>query len=271
MTAGSDLDLIFVYDVPEDVEHSDGPRPQPVIVYYARLAQRFIAALTVHTGAGGLYEVDMRLRPTGNKGPAAVSLASFARYHAEESWTWERMALTRARVVSATAGFAPKIEAVIRKTLTATTTERAKIVTDARDMRDKLAQQFPGKNRWDLKFAPGGLVDIEFIAQTLQLCSASEHPEVLDPNTIAALGKLEAAGALASANAQTLISAAALEHALTQVLRIALDGTLEPNEATAGLKALLVRAANAKDIGDLEARLVAAQKAVREILIATFA
>ena len=83
MTAGSDLDLIFVYDVPEGVEQSDGPKPLPVIVYYARLAQRLIAALTALTAAGGLYEVDMRLRPTGNKGPVAVSLESFARYHAE--------------------------------------------------------------------------------------------------------------------------------------------------------------------------------------------
>ncbi|MGZ5178638.1 MAG: bifunctional [glutamine synthetase] adenylyltransferase/[glutamine synthetase]-adenylyl-L-tyrosine phosphorylase, partial [Burkholderiales bacterium] len=95
MTSGSDLDLIFVYNVPQGVEASDGEKPLPVIVYYARLAQRLIVALTALTGAGGLYEVDMRLRPTGNKGPVAVSLESFARYHATESWTWERMALTR--------------------------------------------------------------------------------------------------------------------------------------------------------------------------------
>ncbi len=187
MTAGSDLDLIFVYDVPDGVEASDGPRPVPVIVYYARLAQRFIAALTVHTAVGGLYEVDMRLRPTGNKGPAAVSLASFARYHAEESWTWERMALTRARAIAAPPRLAADVEAVIRKTLT-TPAERSKLIADARDMREKLAAQFPGKNRWDLKFAPGGLVDIEFIAQALQLVRReSGHPGALDTNTIAAL------------------------------------------------------------------------------------
>ncbi len=266
MTAGSDLDLIFVYDVPDGVEASDGPRPVPVIVYYARLAQRFIAALTVHTAVGGLYEVDMRLRPTGNKGPAAVSLQSFARYHAEESWTWERMALTRARVIAAPSGLAAHVEAVIRKTLTAPA-ERAKLIADARDMREKLAAQFPGKNRWDLKFAPGGLVDIEFIAQALQLCAAS--PQTLDTNTIAALQKLEAAGALSPAHAQALIAAASLEHALTQVLRIALDGTLEPDEATPGLKALLVHAAGAKDFAELEAHLAAAQANVREILTAT--
>jgi glutamate-ammonia-ligase adenylyltransferase len=268
MTAGSDLDLIFVYDVPDGVESSDGVRPVPVIVYYARLAQRFIAALTVHTAVGGLYEVDMRLRPTGNKGPAAVSLASFARYHAAESWTWERMALTRARVIAAPPGLASDVEAVIAKTLTAPA-DRAKIITDARDMREKLAAQFPGKNRWDLKFAPGGLVDIEFIAQALQLCAAS--PATLDTNTIAALQKLEAAGALSPSDAQTLIAAASLEHALTQVLRIALDGTLDPNHATTGLKALLVHAAGAKDFVELEERLARAQANVREIFAATLA
>ena len=270
MTAGSDLDLIFVYDVPDGVEQSDGERSQPVIVYYARLAQRLIAALTVHTAAGGLYEVDMRLRPTGNKGPAAVALASFARYHAEESWTWERMALTRARIVAGPTALASDVEAVIAKTLTASA-ERAKIVGDARDMRDKLASQFPGKNRWDLKFAPGGLVDIEFIAQTLQLCAAGAHPQVLDSNTLASLRKLDAAGVLDGAGARTLIDAATLQHSLTQILRIALDGTLDPTDATPGLKALLVRAAGVADFDALEARLAEAQKSVREILIKTFA
>ena len=265
MTAGSDLDLIFVYDVPPDIEASDGARPLPVIVYYARLAQRFISALTALTAAGGLYEVDMRLRPTGNKGPVAVSLASFQRYHADESWTWERLALTRARVIAAPQSFALRIEETIRTTLTAATAP-AKIVADARDMRDKLAAQFPGKNRWDLKFAPGGLVDIEFVAQTLQLCAAPVHPEVLATNTIEALKTLEAAGALSSARAQTLIAAAELEHALTQVLRIALDGTLDPDDATPGLKALLVRATGHENFAALEKHLAHMQKSVRNIL-----
>ncbi|MBV9904692.1 MAG: bifunctional [glutamine synthetase] adenylyltransferase/[glutamine synthetase]-adenylyl-L-tyrosine phosphorylase, partial [Alphaproteobacteria bacterium] len=118
MTAGSDLDLIFVYDVPPDVESSDGAKPLPVIVYYARLAQRFISALTTPTAAGTLYDVDMRLRPTGNKGPVAVALQSFQRYHAEESWTWERMALTRARVVAAPPRLRAAVEETIVKTLT---------------------------------------------------------------------------------------------------------------------------------------------------------
>ena len=263
MTAGSDLDLIFVYDAPRDTEASDGAKPLPVIVFYARLAQRFISALTALTAAGGLYEVDMRLRPTGNKGPVAVSLESFKRYHAQESWTWERMALTRARVVHAPPDFAREIDAAIRAVLT-TPADPAKLTADARDMRDKLSAQFPGKNRWDLKFAPGGLVDIEFIAQTLQLCAAKA--DVLDANTIEALRKLEAAGRLTPQRARTLIDAARLEHALTQVLRIALDGTLDPAEATPGLKALLVRAAGAENFDALETRLADTQLAVRELL-----
>ena len=141
----------------------------------------------------------------------------------------------------------------------------ATIVADARDMRAKLAAQFPATNRWDLKFAAGGLVDIEFIAQTLQLCAAPRDPGVLDTNTIGALHKLGAAGVLAPDDASVLIDAASLQHALTQVLRIALDGTLDPQTATPGLKALLVRAAGVADFAQLEARLAHAQSKVREI------
>ena len=92
MTASSDLDLIFVYDAPDDAV-SDGGKSLPASMFYARLAQRLIGALTVPTAEGTLYEVDMRLRPTGNKGPVAVSLESFSRYHATESWTWERLGM----------------------------------------------------------------------------------------------------------------------------------------------------------------------------------
>ena len=254
MTAESDLDLIFVYDAPAASEHSDGERPLPVIVYYARLAQRLIVALTALTAAGGLYDVDMRLRLTGNKGPVAVSLESFRRYHETESWTWERLALTRARAIAGSPELCREAGAVIRRTLMADA-EDAKLIADARDMREKLAAQFPGKSRWDLKFAAGGLVDLEFVAQTLQLRTAHEKPEVLDTNTIRALEKLWQAGVLAEADANVLIEAAEFQHALMQVLRIAVDGTLDPSSVTPGLKLLLTGAAGAEDFGALEQRL----------------
>ncbi len=252
MTAESDLDLIFVYDAPIAHEQSDGQRALPVIVYFARLAQRLISALTVLTAEGGLYEVDMRLRPTGNKGPVAVSLESFRRYHETEAWTWERLALTRARSIAGSHALCREVEAVIRSALVARS-EPARIVADAREMREKLAAQFPGKNRWDLKFAPGGLVDIEFVAQTLQLVAA--RPELLDCNTIGALEKLEAAGMLEAYDAGDLIAAAQLQHALVQVLRIAVDGTLDPDAASESLKSLLARAGGCTGFAELEFRL----------------
>jgi glutamate-ammonia-ligase adenylyltransferase len=263
MTAASDLDLIFVYDAPADAE-SDGAKPLSPVVYYARLAQRFIAALTTPTAAGTLFEVDMRLRPTGNKGPVAVSLESFRRYHAGEAWTWEHLALTRARVISAPDRLREEVEVTIRRALSSRIDE-PRLFADARDMRVRLATEFPGKNRWDLKFAPGGLVDIEFIAQTLELAAAPANPAIVDANTVAALKKLAAGHALAAGDAETLIAAAGFEGALTQVLRIAVDGTLEPEAATPGLKSLLIRAAGAESFAALEARLAEAQAAVRAI------
>jgi glutamate-ammonia-ligase adenylyltransferase len=273
MTASSDLDLVFVYDLPDGVEASDGEKPLSPTLYFARLAQRLIAALTTPTTAGTLYEVDMRLRPTGSKGPAAVSLQSFVAYHASESWTWEHMALTRARVV---AGFdwrgvsAPgaelraRLEAAIRRRLTAAG-DGARVIADARDMRARMAETFSDSSPWDLKYARGGLVDIEFVAQALQLVHAPAQPEVLNPNTIAALHNLGAAGILSGADTAILVASAALQHALTQVLRVALDETPKMAEATPGLKALLVEAGGAADFAALEARLFELQARTRGI------
>jgi glutamate-ammonia-ligase adenylyltransferase len=264
MTASSDLDLVFVYDVPERVEASDGPKPLSPTLYFARLAQRLIAALTTATAAGTLYEVDMRLRPTGNKGPVAVSLKSFADYHASESWTWEHMALTRGRLVAGPPGLRARVEQEIRRRLTQAR-DPAAIISDAREMRARMAETFPGRNAWDLKYAPGGLVDIEFIAQAFQLVHAPTRPAVLDTNTVGALIMLKGVGALSLQDADVLIASARLQHALTQVLRIALDETPEIEQATSGLKALLTRAAEAGSFAEAQKRLADLQSATREI------
>jgi glutamate-ammonia-ligase adenylyltransferase len=262
MTARSDLDLIFVYDAAADV--SDGFKPMPSPLYFARLAQRLISALTTPTGAGPLYDVDMRLRPTGNKGPVAVSLKAFTDYHASESWTWEHMALTRGRLIAGTPKLQAHVAAAILGRLTAKR-DPAKIIADARAMRRRMAETFSGSNVWDLKHTPGGLVDIEFIAQTLQLVHAPSQPELLDTNTIAALEKLRQANILAKADADLLIASAQLQQALTQILRIALDETLAIAEATPGLKTLLTRAAEASNFASVETRLAALQSQTREI------
>jgi glutamate-ammonia-ligase adenylyltransferase len=264
MTASSDLDLVFVYDTPEGVDGSDGLKPLSPTLYFARLAQRLISALTTPTAAGTLYDVDMRLRPSGNKGPAAVSFKSFADYHARESWTWEHLALTRARVVAGPEKLHARIEAEIAARLTAPR-DRALILADARDMREKIAAQYPGRNRWDLKYAPGGLIDIEFLAQSLQLVHASARPDILDTNTVMALEKIAVAGILGDGDAHILLEAARLQTSLTQILRIALEETLEAAAASAGLKALLVHAGGAVNFIQLERELAARQDEVHAV------
>ena len=262
MTVRSDLDLVFVYDHPATSENSDGPKPLAAPLYFARLAQRLIAALTTPTAAGALYEVDMRLRPTGNKGPAAVSLKSFVDYHARESWTWEQLALTRARAIAGPEHLCRRIEQEINRRLTRAP-DAQKILTDVRDMRAKVESQYPGRDIWDLKYAPGGMMDIEFIAQALQLLHAHAHPEILDTNTIAALEKIAAAGLIPAADAALLLESVTLQTALTQTLRIALDEALK--DPTPALKALLARAGQSPDFAALEARLSRLQMGVRAL------
>jgi glutamate-ammonia-ligase adenylyltransferase len=261
MTATSDLDLIFVYDTPAGVDHSGGSKPLPLPVYYGRLAQRLIAALTVHTTEGGLYDVDMRLRPTGNKGPVAVSLEAFARYHAGEAWTWERMALTRARVLSGGDHLRGEVEGVIQSALTAQRDLDA-LKRDVREMRARLATEFPAKGPWDLKFAPGGLVDLEFIAQYMQLREAPRDAAVLDVSTLGALAKLASTGALEPADARDLIDAAQLQQTLQQVLRVALGSAGDVAMAAPGLKSLLARAAGEADFSAVETHLLNLQQLV---------
>ena len=254
MTASSDLDLIVVYDFSPDAMQSDGARPLSPPSYYTRLTQRLIAALAAPTAEGTLYEVDMRLRPSGQKGPVATQLSSFVDYQANEAWTWEHLALTRARVLTGPPEFKARIEAAIRAALTRPR-DRARITADVLDMRHRIWSEKGSGNIWDLKQVRGGLVDLEFIAQYLQLIHAPARPEILDQNTLGALAKLRAAGSLGPQDAETLIAASRLIHDLGQVLRLCLDGPFNPAAAPSGLKELLCRAGDAPSFAALETRL----------------
>ena len=261
MTASSDIDLILIYDCASDAVQSDGRRPLAPSHYYSRLTQRLISALSAQTAEGGLYEVDLRLRPSGQKGPVATRLSSFITYQNSEAWTWEHMALTRARVVAGSAVLAAKVDAAINAVLIAPR-DRAKIAADVRDMRERIAAEKGTSDIWDLKQVRGGLVDLEFIAQHLQLFSAAQHPGVLDQNTHAALAKLNGAGVLDPQSYAQLDRASLLINDLTQVLRLSLDTRFDPHAAPGGLKALLVKASGAASFEDLEARLKREQAAV---------
>jgi glutamate-ammonia-ligase adenylyltransferase len=251
MTAASDLDLVFVYDVDAAVEQSDGPKPLAVSSYYARLSQRLINALTATTSEGGLYEVDMRLRPSGAAGPIASSLDSFARYHAEQAWTWEFMALSRARVVAGDAALGQTVSALVERILTRPR-DPDRLLADVADMRHRIIQQHPHPSAWDWKQRRGGLIDIEFISQYLLLRHAPEHPGLLAVGTAEILRGLADAGLLDHSTAATLIEALALWRQIHSVLRVALDATSAGKEVEEPVERLMARATG---IADPQARL----------------
>lgn len=261
MTANSDIDLIVIYDFAEDCSTSDGERGLSPNQFYSRLTQRLIASLSSPTAEGTLYEVDMRLRPSGLKGPVATQLSSFVDYQAKEAWTWEHLALTRARALTGPPELRDKVTAAIRATLLAPR-DRAKIAKDVLEMRALIWKEKKTDNIWDLKQVRGGLVDLEFTAQYLQLVHAAAHPEILDQNTIRAFEKLRDAGLLDDADAGVLIAAARLISDLTQILRLCLDGSFDPAVAPRGLKDLLARAGDAPSFEALQGEVRRSLQAV---------
>jgi glutamate-ammonia-ligase adenylyltransferase len=262
MTATSDLDLIIVYDFDGERPQSDGARSLYGGQYFARLTQRLISALSSQTNYGALYQVDMRLRPSGRSGPVATSIEAFASYQENEAWTWEHMALTRARVVSAAPEFAARVESVIRGVL-CRPRDPAAIAADVLEMREAIAKEKGDATRWDLKYAAGGLIDLEFVAQHLQLVHAAERPEILDTSTARVLDKAWRFGLISAEDADVLRPAARLYHNLTQVLRLALAGPFDPKTAGAGLLGLLSRAADLPNFATLDAHLSDTQQKVR--------
>ncbi len=264
MTASSDLDLLLIYDHDRDEPDSDGLRPLHGSQYFARLTQRLISAFTTRTNFGVLYEVDMRLRPSGRAGPLASRLDAFASYQENEAWTWEHMALTRARVISATPAFRAKIEKVIRDVLTRTR-EIAITASDVSEMRRAIAEEKGEDDVWDLKTAAGGMIDIEFIAQYLQMVHAAKTPDILNVNTVRVLENAARLGVMTQADSDTLRAAARLYHDLTQIIRLCVSGKFKPETAGEDLLRVLTRAGDAPDFSALEARVRETQVDVREI------
>ncbi len=169
ISATSDLDIIVIYD-PLDAEMSQGRKPLPVRVYYARLTQAMITALSAPMAQGRLYEVDMRLRPSGNQGPVAASWRSFQDYQSNDAWTWEHLALTRARVIVGAPDLARDIE-TFRQTLLRRPRDHAQVIAEVVGMRARIdAAKSPG-GVWDAKTGPGRMQDVELLAQTGALLS----------------------------------------------------------------------------------------------------
>lgn len=227
MTHASDLDLIYLF-TGDFLAESEGLRPLGATTYFQRLAQRVTVAMSVQTAAGPLYEVDTRLRPSGTQGLLAASVDSFARYQEEGAWTWEHMALTRARPVFGSPRARDEVCAIIRRTL-CRPRDVAKLVADAAKMRGDICTHKPPAGPLDVKLIEGGLVDAEFAVHVLQLSRRIG----LDPDLSVAIAALEQAGLLAPGFG----NAFALLTRMLITLRLVAPDSAEPPEASRALVA----------------------------------
>ncbi|MFN7163710.1 MAG: bifunctional [glutamine synthetase] adenylyltransferase/[glutamine synthetase]-adenylyl-L-tyrosine phosphorylase [Hyphomonas sp.] len=255
MTAGSDLDIIVIYDSASDTAQN----------WFTRLTQRLITGLTAPTAEGELYEVDMRLRPSGRAGPVAVRLDAFRHYQNEEAWTWEHMALTRLRFICGDETLGQAVHQIAADAICARarSPRRKQIPVDVSDMRQTLYREKAGNGLWDLKMAEGGLIDIEFMAQQEMLLRA--RPDLVRPGTGMALSGLADADGEDSEGWCFLRAALNLLSAMQQLQRLAIgSGAVGMPE---GLKARMCRAAGEDDFDGLEARLAGVKARVHALAV----
>jgi glutamate-ammonia-ligase adenylyltransferase len=264
LTPSSDLDLMLLYDRPEEAGPSDGRRSLDPVTWHVRFTQRLVAALTVPTRRGTLYQVDMRLRPSGNKSPAATQFAGFEAYHGGEAEIWEEMALTRARVVAGDPELAARASASIRAILSRRR-EPAKVAAAVAQMRALIAKEKGEKNPWDLKLALGGLTDLDFLAQYLVLAHAADHPALLARDTPSVFAAARAAGLLAAPDAAALEEAARLIGDVQLWQRFTVEEAFDPAAVPARVMARIATSVGRPDIKVLRAELDEVRAGVRAI------
>ncbi|AFO87868.1 glutamine-synthetase adenylyltransferase [Phaeobacter inhibens] len=268
INALSDLDVIVIYD-PGTAEASDGPRPLATRPYYARLTQALITALTARMSQGQLYEVDMRLRPSGTQGPVATSLESFCQYQRNDAWVWEHLALTRARVVAiaplpAAAGLAQDI-AAFRRTFLAAPRSREAILPDVAKMRARLAAAKAPSGPWDAKTGAGRMMDIELIAQAGVLLSEATGQDVA-----AGLEGAVACGWLDAADAAELQRGYDLFWSVQTAARLVSGKAIDAQALGEGGALFLCRSTGYADLAALEADLTARYERCGGIIAAAF-
>ncbi|MEL7098248.1 MAG: glutamine-synthetase adenylyltransferase [Pseudomonadota bacterium] len=264
LTSASDLDLIVIYDS-DGQDSSDGRRPLASRTYYARLTQALITALSARTAQGQLYEVDMRLRPSGTSGPVATSMGSFCSYQRNEAWLWEHLALTRAKVITGPAALGAEIEA-LRREIIARPRERAGVVADLHAMRERIASAKGPGAPWDAKLGHGRMQEIELIAQAGLLLSGNAARDI-DTGLLGAV----ASGLLDAAGAQACAAAYALCFDLQMAGRLTNRAGLDPDQLGQAARAFLARATGMEDIGALAAALAARTGAAGGVIDARLA
>ncbi len=241
----SDIDLIVIYD-PAGEESSDGKRPLATRPYYARLTQSLVTALSAPMGEGRLYEVDMRLRPSGRQGPVATSLDAFRTYQREDAWTWEHLALTRARPVAGEVVLGQEVNA-FRKSLLPEKGQGATVLADVIDMRRRLAEAKPAKSPWDAKDGAGRLQDIALLAQSVALRAGSAARGIA--------GQLQAGvadGQLDAARSTALQEAATLFWRVQAAGRLLSGGVFDPDGVGEGGRRFVLRETGAADMAALQ-------------------
>jgi glutamate-ammonia-ligase adenylyltransferase len=262
LNAGSDLDLIVIYDA-EGVEMSDGLRPLAMRTYFARLTQALVTALSAQMPEGRLYEVDMRLRPSGRQGPVATSLQSFISYQETEAWTWEHLALTRARVLAGEQSLGGDVES-FRRSLVARKGQGKSVRTDVAAMRARLQAAKPREGALDAKNGPGRIMDIELAAQTVALIAGSPARGV-ERQLAAGSGTV-----LPEADTLALAGAYRLEWRLHAASRLLTEGTLEADHLGDGARAFLLRETGATGpealARDLDEAAVLAEAAITRLV-----
>lgn len=263
LNAASDLDLIVIYDA-DGVDESSGKRPLSTRPYYARLTQALITAITAPMSEGRLYEVDMRLRPSGRQGPVATSMQSFQSYQGDEAWTWEHLALTRARFIAGNTALGDEIEA-FRTSLLAAKGKGAQVLADVADMRARLAEAKPAVDEWEAKLGAGRMQDIELVAETAALLSGTT---ALDVDSQLAAG--EQAGWLSTAQHDALKQAYTVFWKLRSTAKLLSETALDMNEIGEGGRGFVLRETGQKNLEALKTLLdtvaVDAHMVVDEVL-----
>ena len=248
LNALSDLDIIVIYDA-QGIESSDGPRPLAARQYYARLTQAMITALTAPMAQGRLYEVDMRLRPSGNQGPVATSWTAFQHYQENQAWVWEHLALTRARVICGPQAFRDDIEA-FRVNVLQSSRERQDTLQEVRNMRDRIASAKMPSGPWDIKTGPGRMLDIELLGQTAALLSGSR-----DRATADGLAAGVACGMMGPDEARQLDTAYQLMSATQMAMRLISGKVGDAQPSGEAAAQFLCRNSDLPDVNGLETAL----------------
>ena len=259
INAQSDLDIIVVYD-PQDVETSQGRKPLATRSYYARLTQALITALSAPMSQGRLYEVDMRLRPSGNKGPVATSWPAFTHYQENEAWVWEHLALTRARGVAGVPSLLQDFER-FRRSVLGRETKNEGVLREVAQMRDRLASAKTPTGIWDAKTGAGRMMDIELLSQAGALLTKSAQRDVAS-----GLDQAVAAGWLDAADAVVLQDSYALYWSVQTAARLLSSGVLDQEALGEGGAQFLSRSADYGNLEELEQALTTAYQTCAAII-----